>query len=125
QAALAQVEADQLGDPGLLSEVYRLKGRLAEREERWEEAAAAYEEGIRHRRDPEGLIPLHRHRALCLHRLGRLEEAIESARQAVALLEKRGDTPRDQLAKAYSELALILKDAGRLEEAQEVSLRSL
>ena len=125
QAAQAEGEAQSLGRPDLLADVYRLQGELAQQEERWEEAVQAYDRAISLRNDAEALIPLHRHRAHCLHRLGRLEEAAASARRAVALLEKQSNASREQLARAYSELARILQDAGALEEAQEVSLKSL
>lgn len=125
QATLALEEAESLGEPAILADVHRLHGRLAEREEKWEQAVAAYERSLEYEKDPDGLISLHRRRARCLHRAGRIDDAVEAARQAIALLEERADAPRDRLTQVYSELAFILMDAGALDEARKLSMKSM
>src|SRR5690606_20908721 len=97
QLTLAEEEARQLQEAeALWAEIYRAKGQLAEDDGNHELAAEAYLEAIRHQKDGEALVLLHRRRARALSRLGRLEEAIEAAQAAVHLLEKRKDMPREQ-----------------------------
>lgn len=125
QIDTALQEAMELDDPDWAAKVHDVRGRFFEKEERWEEAADAIARAIALETDENALIRLHRRRSRVLARLGRYDEAIGAAREAVDMLEKGKNVPPEQLAQAYSELGLLLKDAGHLEEAQAISMKSL
>jgi len=57
--------------------------------------------------------------------LGRLDESLEQARQAVAHLEGMPEPPRAALAQGYSSLGQILQTKGELTEAEAVLRRAL
>lgn len=125
QIDTALEEAMELDDPDWTAKVHDVRGRFFDKEERWQEAEEAFARAIALEAEGNALMMLHRRRSRVLARLGRCDEAIEAAREAVDMLEKSKDVPREHLAQAYSELGLLLKDAGHLEEAQTISMKSL
>lgn len=122
---LALAEAEAEGYTVGIAHVYQVRGELAEKDEDWEKAAEAYSKALEHQRRPDTQALLLRSLARALQRLNRTPEALEHQRRAVAMLEKRKASKKQELAQAYSELAFLLKETGAWEEAQEVFNRSL
>lgn len=123
ERALAEAEAE--GYTVGIAHVYQVQGELAEKDENWEKAAAAFSKALEYQQRSDAQAALLRALARVLQRLKRVEEALQHQRRAVALLEKRKGTNKQDLAQAYSELAFLLKETGAWEEAQKIFNRSL
>ena len=123
----ARATLEEVGDPGGTSDAARYwldsRAELLIAEERFDEALAVAEEFERrfafltHPID----TPARSHRAVALYHLGRQEEGLTAAEQALALAKQWGAP--GTMARALRVLGILERDAGleRLHEAVEVS----
>lgn len=89
------------------TEEWRARGNDAVKAGDFEEAIRCYAAGLAGGSGDEAMM--RSNRAMCLHKLGRFEEAVEDARRCVAL--------RPDFFKGYVRGAMALRSLGRAEEA--------
>lgn len=108
QGASAEAQASVAEEvETLTSEEWRLRGNEATKAGDFIEAVNCYSAGLAVKGADEAI--LRSNRALCLHKVGRLEEALDDARLCVAL--------KPDFFKGWMRGAMVLRDLGRPEEA--------